>query len=476
MTFKDMDESSPYLREVSLVVEHGLMSGMADGRFEPDTPISTALFIMSIWDIFGCGKGSEPKWDADNLRDSERTHWMGIYISSCRSHGIDYSAELTPDSQLSIAEAQDILDSLTRALSAQFNLELHCSHAKFFRRYPDNSTDTKVTRLKAACLLYWFCQSIGNQILGHQTHVLDGKLFIATDSARFFLAFVNTNCDLIQLIDFLSHHQNTTPDTLKALIHIMECKKRVLLSLLFKGPGVLYHYTTLSALSNLAPNTFGFRLSNAAFLNDPSEGKLLIQKFENDIASKLPYSYSSNFISPIQTYLASFNPTDDSLPMWVQYGDKSAGCSIGFDPNAFLQPVYRVSYDFNDFKPFFSRVNKELSKLLSLKPVEAYAYQIRVLYLYAMTCLNELAYLYKDEHYNHESELRIIITRHPKFAEKEPTPRSGEIFPRTFVSVPYRILSVTFGVNAPDPKKLAVGLASVGLNCRFKHSAIPFQN
>ena len=474
--FTDMDKSSPYLREVSLVVEHGLMSGMTDGRFEPDTPMSTAVFMTTVWDIFGCGKRPEPKWEADNLRDSERTHSMGIYISSCRSHGIDYSAELTPDSQLSIAEAQNILDSLVRALSAQFNLELHCSHDKFFRRYPNNSNDTKVTRLKAACLIYWFCQSIGNQILGHQTHVLNGKLFIATDSAQFFLAFVNPNCGLIQLIDFLSHYQNTTPDTFKALIHILESKKKVLSALLFKGPGVLYHYTTLSALSNLAPNTFGFRLSNAAFLNDPSEGKLLIQKFENDIASKLPYSYSSSFISPIQTYLASFNPTDDSLPMWVQYGDKSAGCSIGFDPNAFLQPVYRVSYEFDDFKPFFTRVNKELSKLMALKPAEAYAYQIRVLYLYAMTCLNELAYLYKDAHYAHEKELRIITTCHPKLAEKELTPRNGEIFRRTFISVPYRILSVTFGVNAPAPQKLAVGLASVGLDCRFKHSTIPFQN
>lgn len=474
--FTDIDENYPYLREISLVTERGLMFGMSDGRFEPNIPMSIAVFMMSVWDILRHGKELQLKWEPDNLRESERIHWMGGYISSCRSHGIDYSADLTPDSQLTIAEAQNILDSLAKTLSAQFNLDLCCHRDEFFRLYPNNSNDTQVTRAQAACLIYWFCQSIGNQLLERKTHILNGKLFIATDSAQFFLSFANTDRELIQLAAFLSYHQDTTLDTFEALMRILQSKKTVLSSLLFKGPGVLYHYTTLPALSNLASNTFGFRLSNAAFLNDPSEGKLLIQKFKNGLVYTPPYSYSSNFISPTQTYLASFNPTDDSLPMWVQYGDKSTGCAIGFDPNAFLQPVYRVSYDFKEFEPFFTRANEEFSRLMALNSAEAYSYQLHILYLYTLDCLNELSYLYKDDHYNHESELRIIITRHPKLAEKEPILRNGEFFPRTFVSVPYRILSVTFGVNAPDPKRLAVGLASVGLDCHLKHSTIPFQN
>lgn len=379
--FTDIDENYPYLREISLVTKHDLMSGMSDGRFGPNIPISIAIFMMSVWDILRHVKELQLKWDPDNLRDSERPHWMSGSISLCRSHGIDYSADLTPDSQLTIAEAQNILDSLARTLSAQFNLDLCCHRDEFFRLYPNNSSDTQVTRAQAACLIYWFCQSIGNQLLERKTHILNGKLFIATDSAQFFLSFANTDRELIQLTAFLSYHQDATLDTFEALMRILQSKKTVLSSLLFKGPGVLYHYTTLSALSNLAPNTFGFRLSNAAFLNDPSEGKLLIQKFENDIASKLPYSYSSNFISPVQTYLASFNPTDDSLPMWVQYGDKSAGCSIGFDPNAFLQPVYQVSYSFKAFEPFFAQANTELSRLMVLNSAEAYSHQLHILYL-----------------------------------------------------------------------------------------------
>lgn len=477
MQFVDMDEVQFYFKEISLVTDQGIMSGKANGKFEPRTMVTVGEFMSIVWRILGCGHEPKLEWPLENSRESERGVWSEIYLANCRAQGIDYSADLAPDSVLTIGEPLNIMEKLSTALSAQFNINFSYDRRGFFHKYPWTTEHTKATRDQVACLVYWFCQNIGNQILEHDTHVWHETLFIVTETARFFLAFANTNSELRQIANLLYQRKCTSINLYESMKLILQSKKTILGSLQCNNPIRLFHYTKLSTLINLAPETFGFRLSNAAFLNDPSEGRLLTQRLQHEIGSQLPYSLSiPSLISPNFTYLASFNPTDDSLPMWVQYGDNAAGCAIGFDPNAFMLPVYRVSYNLNDFDSFFNQLKQELSKIDAPEKADFWTDPRITLYLYAESCLNELAYLYKDPHYSHEQELRIIKTRHPKMAKKEDHLREGELFLRTYVEVPYRILSVTFGTNLPDPQKLAVGFSSIGLFCNFKQSTIPFRN
>lgn len=414
-------------------------------------------------------------------RSNEHGHWAESYLTACRALGIDYSPELIPDSEISLNEALKIISSLAEELSKRFQLKFHCDHDLFFKKYYlFYNRDTSITREQEACLAYWFCSNIANQILEHDTHTLNGVLFIATKPAHFFLSFSDftfpSSFELTTIAHILYQEKCPLLSVYESMKRILISKNEVLQSLLYKSPNNLYHYTTLSTLTTLAPTNFGFRLSNSAFLNDPSEGKLLIQEFQNRFPSSL-FPHLTNYLPLNRTYLASFNPNDDSLPMWFQYGDKAAGCAIGFDPKAFMHPVYYVQYNLTPFEHFFKRVETEFqaypSKSADHDPFSALPSPI---YNYATLCLDELSYLYKDPHYRHEKELRIIIRCHPKTASKEDMPREGELFPRTFVNVPYKISVVTFGVNVPAPQKLAVGLASIGLDCLFKSSNIPFTN
>lgn len=476
MQFIDLPENYPYLREISLVTNQGLMAGKADGGFDPEGHITIAEFIVLANRILGYGHEPILRILPEYSRKSERGHWAEAYFTYARTLGIDYSDNLSPNSELTIFEALNLAERLQNIISARFELSFNYDRSTFFHKYPWADEYIYATRAQIACLVCWFCQNIGNQILEHDMHILHGELFLATAPAHFFLVFTAANSELNLIATVLFQYKCTNVALYQSIKRILEIKNTVLNSLRYDSSAPIYHYTKLDTLISLAPNNFGFRLSNAAFLNDPSEGRLLIQRFQNEVSSKLPFSQTSpGLISPNCIYLASFNPSDDSLPMWVQYGDNATGCAIGFDPTAFGQNIYRVSYDPNDFAAFFNQVNRELSTFKEISPSTSQV-ELRLLYWYAENCINNLAYLYKDGHYSHEQEFRIIVMCHPSMAKKEDHLREGELFLRTYVEVPYRIFSATFGTNITDPQKLAVGLSSIGLSCSFKQSTIPFRN
>lgn len=481
MQFTDVGENHRYFREISSVVDHGLMAGMIDGSFAAEKTITVAEFMLLINYILGYGKILFQPGNDKTSRKTEHGHWAESYLISCRALGIDYSPELLPDSEISLNEALKIMNSLAKELSNRFQLKFHYDYNLFFKTYYlFYNKNTPITREQEACLAYWFCSNLADQILKHDTHILNNELFIATEPAHFFLSFFNftsqTDFELTLIAHILYQEKCPLLSVYESMKRILISKNEVLQSLQYKSLNNLYHYTTLSALIALAPNSFGFRLSNSAFLNDPSEGKLLVQEFQNRFTSP-SFLQLTNYLPLNRTYLASFNPNDDSLPMWFQYGDKAAGCAIGFDPRAFKYPVYCVQYDLKLFEPFFKQVEAEFQGPPKDPTGHAtFSAPPSPIYNYASLCLDELSYLYKDPHYRHEEELRIIIRCHPRVASKEDRPREGELLPRTFVNVPYKISAVTFGVNVPAPQKLAVGLASIGLDCPFKSSNIPFRN
>lgn len=485
MRFTDVNENYPFFKEITLVVEHGLMAGMADGSsFAPQNTLTVAEFIGLIHHILEYGEYGNVlgQSDIDTIsRRNEHGHWAQLYLTKCRALGIDYSPELDPDSEINLDESLKIMDCLAKTLSKRFQLEFYCDQRSLFQKYYFfYNKNAPITREQEACLAYWFCSNIAKQILANDTHMLNSTLFIATKPAHFFLSFTDstssTDFELTQIANMLYQEHCPILSVYESMKRLLVSKNGVLQSLLYESPNNLYHYTTLSTLIALAPANFGFRLSNSAFLNDPSEGKLLVQEFQKRFPSYASL-HTTNYLPLNCTYLASFNPNDDSLPMWFQYGDKAAGCAIGFDPKAFMHPVYYVQYDLRLFEPFFKQVETEFQAYSENGPDHDLFFTLpRPIYGYTSLCLDELSYLYKDSHYNHEHELRIIIRLHPKYATKEDKPRNGEILPRTFAKVPYKISGVTFGVNVSEPQKLTVGLASIGLNCLFKSSNIPFRN
>lgn len=480
MRFKDVDLRHRYFKEISRIVDKGIMEGDDTGNFCVDGHITIAGFFRLVYTILECGSQFPPKVIDEFSKETEKHHWAEPYISYCRSHHIEYSYRFSIDSPLVIDEALNIMDSLAKALSIRFNLTFNCNRAAFIEKYHCYNIQLDITRTQVACLLYWFCENIGNQILANDEHILNESLFIATNQAHFFLDFVtpnkSNNSELIKIANLLNSHQCFRFDMYESMKSILHSKNNILQTLLYTDSNCVYHYTTLSTLKSLAPNNFGFRLSNAAFLNDPTEGKLLIQEFQKRFFNRLTFSYE-NYFPLFHTYLASFTLQDDSLPMWFQYGDKAAGCAIGFNPQSFKLPIYRVQYNLTPFEPLFMQIDTEFQKYTASHVCTVKGTPLfDILFTYVSICLEEICYLYKDSHYEHEAELRVILPCPPQFASKEDFPREGELFPRTFVNIPYKISTVTFGVNVIEPQKLAVGFSSIGLNCSFRRSNIPFRN
>lgn len=477
MDFTDINSSDSYAKEIGAVTEHGLMSGMDDGSFSPNRQVPAGHFMCIISRILNFGRDPNLPINTHHSRESEDGHWAEGYINYCRALEIDYPANQSPNYMIKIADALDIMDQTSLALSHVLHDKFTFNRSECVDRYDLHISLAEITKAQLACLLYYFCSSIGIQISEHEidgAYDLYNDKFVLTDEAFFFLSF--TNSELFQIVYLLRQYTFPKIKIYESMKGLLISKHKIMESLKYTESDIIYHYTKMSTVVALAPMSSGFRLSNSAFLNDPSEGKLLIPMFQACIPTEIPFAPFSRQDLSNNTYLACFNPSDESLPMWLQYGDNTTGCAIGFDPNQFGLPVYKVSYDTAIFSPFFAQVTKELKKFSHTDESSFKKDTLSVLYLYILSCFNGLRYLCKNPHYKHENELRIVTSCHPKFAEKEDYIREGELFHRTFVSVPYKIRSITFGANVIGPERLAVGFASTGLDCIFLNSSIPFKN
>lgn len=220
-------------------------------------------------------------------------------------------------------------------------------------------------------------------------------------------------------------------------------------------PKLLAHYSNLKVMDLLVTGEKGkLRYSNAVFMNDPEEGKILIDyldfleehgKEKREIKEAF---YNIQKEERTNFYLGAFLPVkdfhEDELLMWRTYGkdensNEAAGCCLVIDagffdtadakfiamgidrdkkPAEISHPLYKVIYfnkrkgkiegDHNDLitqklgklkdalKALLKRRTKKGSK--RNKAIE------RVLY----HSLSELRYFFKSADYSYENELRVI--------------------------------------------------------------------
>lgn len=197
------------------------------------------------------------------------------------------------------------------------------------------------------------------------------------------------------------------------------------------------------------------RYSNAVFMNDPDEGKILIESLDNleqkdDQTTFIKTAFDNVLKEETNNfYLGSFLPAvdghEDELLMWRTYGkddlqNEAAGCCLLIDvsffdksdnrgialareeeiSSAILHPLYRVLYynqrqnkfeGDDDINGEIIKLKYELLALLNKKKqgasqeIEQHNRAIeKVLY----HTLSELRYFFKSSDYAYESELRTI--------------------------------------------------------------------
>lgn len=227
------------------------------------------------------------------------------------------------------------------------------------------------------------------------------------------------------------------------------------------------HYTKIENLKHLilpGEKTGKLRMSNAGYMNDPSEGKTLIDFLSNSDKADSANLYTQGNSN---IYVSCFTTAIDELPMWSMYGNDGKGCCLVFkgdyfdythedtthdfllsgnntDESNYLYRVCYLSYTSKDFtiaheefeEDFTENLGNEISaainalkshydELISLKNKND-----KVIDGIVALILGQIRYLFKDWSYAHERELRLI-----KYSESPLLDCDNWIVPQLYVEV-----------------------------------------
>ena len=234
-----------------------------------------------------------------------------------------------------------------------------------------------------------------------------------------------------------------------------------------------------------------FRLSNVAYLNDPSEGQVFIDLLNHYSASPIfdeLFGISlENNAQPLaelhlnDVYIGSFSTSKNKLPLWTLYGDNSNGCCIVFDNSFFVSPrskvdlsipkefeqdikLYRVHY-YNTKK--LDRVDDNIMRSLrviatSITQWKKIIMQNPKLLRWIVSRLNEIRFLFKCDDYSYEDEVRLILR--DDIVNKPFVDRVTDV-PRLFINVnnPVALKEVIFGAKVENPSAPAQFLLFSGV-------------
>ena len=258
---------------------------------------------------------------------------------------------------------------------------------------------------------------------------------------------------------------------------------------------LIYHYTSLSSLLSLVTGVdedmkiFNFHATHAAFLNDPSENKLIMSTL-TDLGVKESLIELCDGLGGTP-YIISFCNTENNLSMWRLYGNKASGIALGFDENNIIN-----YYKTNGIMSLVIHEKCKYTTLPQLKRTikDSKDYQewksslsIREdLLPIARIMMNSLMYKYKS--YEYEDEFRLgfkdVVSKEFRINAK------GLLIPYKSMPIPVSSLkSIAIGPSADfDKTKFSINkllqtkncLSRVEENCEvdsFIHQTnIPYSN
>jgi hypothetical protein len=231
---------------------------------------------------------------------------------------------------------------------------------------------------------------------------------------------------------------------------VMEIKRGHLVQQTEASNGVS-HFTTIEALESMLPSvplsdlsTNRLRLYNFAYMNDPTEGKRLLDKglqsssllrdfFPDDGDADNPLSWEEHESS---VYIGSFTLKGDELDLWRAYGRDGIGYCVVTPLEAFGQDsmneagplhggevvkvsaergksaeylpttLYAIRYEDDDVTSTLAALRSSLNKLKEKKKNlgEAGETLDRIVRL----IVSQILYLYKNEQYKSEKEARLV--------------------------------------------------------------------
>ncbi len=216
-------------------------------------------------------------------------------------------------------------------------------------------------------------------------------------------------------------------------------------NLLLFSDGCITHYTGLSTAKALILNGSPFRLSEAAFLNDTSEGRELFTYLNFHAKALKSHDMEALTFAP-KPFIGSFvaETKHDDLTLWRMYGkeekEEAKGCAITLHQQQLVEAIqnkvapsspdgvslknndafsfYRVAYKSHDNQFILPGADEAIVEKLNgymqdlaakIKTITTEKKKTTPKQQDILERLNEIAYLFKTIEYQHEQELRLVI-------------------------------------------------------------------
>ncbi len=249
------------------------------------------------------------------------------------------------------------------------------------------------------------------------------------------------------------------------------------------------------------------RISNIAYLNDPSEGNVLLKLLKNSVKSNAvnillsDENVEENKLVEVpfsKVFIGSFSTAKNKLPMWTLYGDDSKGCCLVFDDYFFDKKneliesksnvddksvssqeliLYRVKYlDIENLDESDSIVGRIKKIAATLDVLENLITKYESVKVWVMALLDEIRFLFKDSDYDYENEVRIII--HAENSEIQVDDGQNELnIPRLYVDLQRKLIykEIILGSKIDKPNAVAPFLLHSGMVKKVTKSGINYQ-
>ncbi len=255
------------------------------------------------------------------------------------------------------------------------------------------------------------------------------------------------------------------------------------------------HYTSLETIKILIKKNKDeaayLRLTNGRQMNDPLEGKILLD-YILDKNKNLGKNNNSKNWKPTFWYFSSATTELDSLPMWKQYGDNTKGGVLVYDKNYLKYimkqgvEIYKVAYiknnkddievlgdnniDFTGLKGELEALRGEIKKLEKDKNEKHEKHY--------MSLLSNIGFLFKKSDYAYEKEYRIVVNREDNEDKIEEQDKESHIFPFLYTYLKDKELKyskVILGPKAIDTDYVAPYIHYCDKKIKIERSSISYR-
>ena len=499
MGFIDISDDHPSKKEIECVTSIGLMEGSPDGRFHPSASVTYAELCKILCCTLHINLAFFSTYPKTYFHDN---HWASGYINLIldemqfrlqrnfikkKEIKFLFHKNFQPDKPAHIGESLSMFSSFFQP----FFKHLHLNVYELIK--PHNTCmSPNITRLDIVLWLYQCGKAIWNLHEDVQKIILKWASTSCHNQRLDFNFFIYEKkelfgADLSSLYPILPCLSNSGKEKIKKEYNLLkelpENVTEIAHQLNYTPTSYFakaYQYTSIASLYDMlkysrsdpydkSPSIFLY-LSNVIYLNDPEEGQVLMNLL---FADKLPNRSNTEIYLP-STYIASLltNPSE-LLPMWLQYADNGMGCRIEFDISQ--------TTDFKKIQYLCS--SQQSGHELTLKLMDninrTFPHANEALINYIRQKLSPISYLFKNDYFRHEEEIRLVETADFSQASCLTSPEhiqnSNEI-PRLYVKSPFalKITSVLLGPKCPNPERVALYLKKQGIP-EVKYSQIHFR-